>query len=107
MKKEPRGGRIPLAVEGRETEIRTAGASSVNGRDRHSSVRRERPSREEAEAAVRMLIRYAGDDPNREGLRDTPRRVIEAYAEFFAGYNQDPVEISHARSKKCTATTIW
>jgi GTP cyclohydrolase IA len=44
-----------------------------------------RPSREEAEEAVRTLIAYAGDDPNREGLRETPRRVTSAYDEFFAG----------------------
>ncbi len=52
-----------------------------------------RPTREEAEAAVSTLIRYAGDDPSREGLRDTPRRVVDAYAEFFSGYNLDPEEI--------------
>ena len=52
-----------------------------------------RPTRAEAEAAIRTLIRYAGDDPEREGLRDTPRRVAESYHEFFAGYGQDPVEI--------------
>ena len=50
----------------------------------------ERPSREEAEAAVETLIRWAGDDPRREGLRDTPRRVIDSYEEFFAGYDEDP-----------------
>jgi GTP cyclohydrolase I len=50
------------------------------------------PTREEAEAAVRTLIRFAGDDPTREGLRDTPKRVVDSYAEFFAGYGQDPVE---------------
>jgi GTP cyclohydrolase I len=49
-----------------------------------------RPSREEAEAAVRTLIRWAGDDPNREGLRDTPKRVVKAYRELYAGYEQDP-----------------
>ena len=49
-----------------------------------------RPSREEAEAAVRTLIRWAGDDPEREGLRDTPMRVVRSYREFFAGYGQDP-----------------
>ena len=43
-------------------------------------------SREEAEEAVRTLIKWAGDDPKREGLRDTPKRVINAYKEFFAGY---------------------
>lgn len=52
-----------------------------------------RPTRAEAEEAIRTLIRYAGDNPEREGLRDTPRRVVEAYHEFFAGYLQDPVEI--------------
>ena len=57
------------------------------------SGRSDRPTREEAEAAIRTLIRFAGDDPSREGLRDTPKRVVEAYAEFFAGYTQDPVEV--------------
>ncbi|HRK95116.1 MAG TPA: GTP cyclohydrolase I FolE [Rhodospirillales bacterium] len=52
-----------------------------------------RPSREEAEAAVRTLIRWAGDDPSREGLRDTPRRVVDSYLEFFSGYGADPAEI--------------
>src|SRR5471032_2853141 len=52
-----------------------------------------RPSRTEAEAAVRTLILWAGDDPEREGLRDTPGRVVRAYEEFFAGYAQDPREI--------------
>ncbi len=52
-----------------------------------------RPTREEAEAAVRTLIRWAGDDPLREGLRDTPRRVVDSYLEFFSGYGADPVEI--------------
>lgn len=52
-----------------------------------------RPSREEAEAAVRTLIAWAGDDPNREGVRDTPRRVTKAYGELFAGYAEDPGEI--------------
>ncbi len=50
------------------------------------------PSREEAEDAVRTLLRWAGDDPAREGLRDTPRRVVSAYEEYFGGYDQDPVE---------------
>jgi GTP cyclohydrolase I len=47
-----------------------------------------RPSREEAEEAVRTLLRWAGEDPNRGGLRDTPGRVTRAYEEFFAGYGQ-------------------
>ena len=49
-----------------------------------------RPSREEAEAAVRTLLRWAGDDPDREGLVGTPDRVVRSYEEFFAGYDQDP-----------------
>jgi GTP cyclohydrolase I len=51
-----------------------------------------RPSREEAEAAIRVLLRWAGDDPAREGLRDTPARVVRAYQEWFAGYAVDPEE---------------
>jgi GTP cyclohydrolase I len=49
-----------------------------------------RPSREEAEAAVRTLIAWAGDDPAREGVIDTPRRVVDAWRELFAGYEQSP-----------------
>ncbi|MCX8133439.1 MAG: GTP cyclohydrolase I FolE [Roseococcus sp.] len=52
-----------------------------------------RPTREEAEAAVRTLLLWAGDDPDREGLVDTPARVVRAYEEFFAGYATDPVEM--------------
>jgi len=48
-----------------------------------------RPSREEAEAAVRTLLAWTGDDPDREGLRDTPTRVVKAYEEFFSGYESD------------------
>ena len=51
-----------------------------------------RPSREQAEDAVRTLIRWAGDDPTREGMRGTPARVARAYEEWFAGYDQDPKE---------------
>ena len=49
-----------------------------------------RPSREEAEQAIETLLRWAGDDPSREGLRDTPARVARAWEEWFAGYNVDP-----------------
>jgi GTP cyclohydrolase IA len=52
-----------------------------------------RPSRDEAEAAVRTLIRWAGDDPTREGLIDTPSRVVKSYEEFFAGYGEDPKDV--------------
>ena len=53
----------------------------------------KRPRRDEAEEAVRTLIRWAGDDPAREGLIDTPGRVVRAYEEFYAGYGQDPRSI--------------
>ncbi len=52
-----------------------------------------RPTRAEAEAAVRTLLAWTGDDPAREGLRDTPKRVVRAYEEFFRGYREDPAEI--------------
>jgi len=52
----------------------------------------KRPSREEAEEAVRTLIAWAGDDPAREGLLDTPKRVVKAYSEFFSGYAEDPTK---------------
>jgi len=51
----------------------------------------KRPSREEAEEAVRTLLAWAGDDPMREGLIDTPKRVVKAYEEWFSGYQEDPV----------------
>jgi len=52
-----------------------------------------RPSREEAEAAVRTLLAFAGDDPGREGLLDTPKRVVSAYEEIYAGYRECPADI--------------
>ncbi|MFY9642207.1 MAG: GTP cyclohydrolase I FolE [Rhodomicrobium sp.] len=52
-----------------------------------------RPGRKEAEEAVRTLIAWAGDDPSREGLLETPSRVVEAFEEFFAGYEGDPYDI--------------
>lgn len=52
-----------------------------------------KPTRKQAEEAVRTLLQWAGDDPNREGLLDTPSRVVKSYEEFFAGYNADPEEI--------------
>jgi GTP cyclohydrolase I len=55
--------------------------------------RSKQPSQAEAEEAVRTLIAWAGDDPKREGLKDTPRRVTEAFLEYFAGYRLDPGEV--------------
>ena len=52
----------------------------------------QRPSRAEVEAAVRTMIRWTGDDPDREGLQETPSRVTRAFEEFFGGYSQDPAD---------------
>lgn len=59
--------------------------------DKASTLRR--PTQEEAEDAIRTLLRWAGDDPTREGLLDTPKRVAKAYREWFCGYEEDPVEL--------------
>ena len=64
---------------------------------------RLRPSRAEAEAAVRTLIEWAGDDPDREGLAGTPERVVRAYEEFFAGYHEDPVALLETTFEETTA----
>jgi GTP cyclohydrolase I len=64
------------------------GPRSANGREPV-----KRPSRKEAEAAVETLIAWAGDNPAREGLAETPKRVVEAFEEFFAGYSGDAIEI--------------
>jgi len=68
-------------VNNKRSRVRSAGP-----------VRSAKPSRAEAEAAVRTLIRWAGDDPDREGLLATPARVVRAYEEWFAGYNDEPRE---------------
>ncbi|MEO6172292.1 MAG: GTP cyclohydrolase I FolE [Arenimonas sp.] len=52
----------------------------------------KKPSREQAEDAIRILLRWAGENPNREGLLDTPRRVADAYGDWFSGYKEDPHE---------------
>jgi GTP cyclohydrolase I len=58
-----------------------------------SSLPLTRPTREEAEAAVQVLLRWTGDDPSREGLRDTPKRVVKAFEEFFSGYQDDAASV--------------
>ena len=58
--------------------------------EKELSEAQAKPSRDEAEAAVKVLLRWAGDDPSREGLVDTPARVARAYEEFFAGYDENP-----------------
>jgi GTP cyclohydrolase I len=66
-----------------------------------------RPSREEAEDAVRTLLRWIGENPGREGLLDTPKRVVKAYEQFFAGYDQDADEILGTVFEESRAMTIW
>ena len=51
-----------------------------------------KPTEQEAREAVRTMLEYAGDDPTREGLQDTPDRVVRAFGEWFKGYNVDPVQ---------------
>lgn len=70
-----------------------APATKKPSAERGRPPRPRRPSKEEAEAAVRVLLAFAGDDPDREGLKDTPRRVVEAYEEYFSGYGQDPIKV--------------
>ncbi len=64
------------------------------GKDKKNNL--SKPSKEEAIEAVRTLIRWAGDDPSREGLIDTPKRVVNSYTEFFCGYAQDPEAVLSA-----------
>ncbi len=66
-------------------------SNSSSPKDLRSPV--SRPSRQEAEEAVRVLLRWAGEDPGREGLLDTPSRVARAYEEFFEGYHVSPEEL--------------
>ncbi|HEX6842225.1 MAG TPA: GTP cyclohydrolase I, partial [Stellaceae bacterium] len=63
--------------------------------ENHKSGTPRRPTREEAERAVRTLIEWAGDDPEREGLRGTPSRVVRSFEEYFTGYASDPIEVLH------------
>lgn len=67
--------------------------TSVTIEKHKSRIAEKKPTRSEAEDAVRTLIRWTGDDPTREGLIDTPSRVVRAYEEFFAGYSEDAEEI--------------
>ncbi len=72
---------------------KTVDLRGLAAKDAPPAPPRPRPSREEAEAAVRLLLEYAGDDPSREGLVGTPARVVRAYDEYFSGYAVDPVEL--------------
>ncbi len=72
-----------------ETLLRSDEHATADG----ERIASDKPTRAEAEAAVRTLLRWTGDDPAREGLVDTPARVVRAYEEFFQGYDSDPIEI--------------
>jgi len=78
---QPENGRIMVTMDANTpAELRSADTATT------------RPSRDEAEAAVRTLIAWAGDNPAREGLLDTPKRVAKAFEEWFSGYNADPAK---------------
>ena len=66
---------------------------SIDQVEENHVPQKERPSREEAEEAVRTLLRWAGDNPSRPGLLGTPNRVVRSYEEYFRGYSQDPYEL--------------
>src|SRR5579883_784403 len=74
----------------RECAVSAFGAADKNTQIRMKGKSRRKVSRKAAEDAVRTLLRWAGDDPMREGLRDTPKRVVEAYRDWFSGYAEDP-----------------
>jgi GTP cyclohydrolase I len=69
------------------------GLRPVNHKSAAKNGQAQRPTREDAQAAVRILIEWAGDDPGREGLKGTPARVAKAFEEYFSGYATDPVEL--------------
>ncbi|MBZ9708528.1 GTP cyclohydrolase I FolE [Mesorhizobium sp. ESP7-2] len=80
-------------LDGTEDGVPASAEGSSAGNGTPKTVGRARPTRLDAEAAVRTLISWAGDDPARPGLVDTPARVVRAYEEWFAGYRQDPVRL--------------
>jgi GTP cyclohydrolase I len=73
--------------------MRRTDAAELVTMNRPAGASPARPARAEAEAAVRTLLRWAGDNPDREGLHDTPARVARAYEEWFCGYGQDPAAL--------------
>ena len=76
------------------TKTTRAAALRAKGPSKQSAPREVAPvSRAEAKAAVRTILRYSGEDPDREGLLETPARVVKAYDEYFSGYTQDPYQI--------------
>src|SRR5262249_10758874 len=67
--------------------------AQLSDHGRRAAPATARPSREEAEAAVRTLLAFTGDDPEREGLLGTPKRVVDAYEELYGGYRECPAEV--------------
>ena len=67
----------------------------------------EKPSEQEALRAVTTMLRWAGDDPNREGLVETPKRVLKAFNEWFSGYNEDPVEVLEKTFREVEGYEDW
>ena len=82
--------RDPLRFRRFATGDMMDGVRSWAGQVPEAEPTQARPSRRDAEAAVRTLLRYAGEDPTREGLADTPARVVRAFDELFSGYGEDP-----------------
>ena len=83
-------------------------SSNVHALDLGRAAKRAdagRPDREDVEAAFRTIIEWAGDDPARPGLIETPARVARSFEEFFAGYGQDPALLLEKTSRKSKATT--
>lgn len=73
-------------------KTRTRKNTSAGGKGRATASQAPAVTAEEAEQAVRTLLRWSGDDPQREGLRDTPTRVVRAYRDWFSGYSSDPAD---------------
>jgi GTP cyclohydrolase I len=74
-------------------ELATQPADQQSAEEQPKGIGTARPTRRQAEAAVELLLRWAGDDPAREGLVDTPARVVRSYEEFFSGYDDNPEEM--------------
>ncbi|MDA1090380.1 MAG: GTP cyclohydrolase I FolE [Proteobacteria bacterium] len=87
---KPVTAKKPLKVVDGAPDAGPAGESRLDDICGPISPVADKPSREEAEDAIRTLIKWAGDDPEREGLLDTPSRVARSYEEFFSGYKADP-----------------
>jgi GTP cyclohydrolase I len=87
---KPLTGKKPLKVVDGEPDTGLAGEATLDDNCGAIEPVTDKPSREEAEDAIRTLIKWAGDDPEREGLLETPARVVRSYEEFFNGYEADP-----------------